>query len=453
MSEIEEIEQKPANKKNKQFLKQFGKFVVFHFGLLLLVGVYAVAGAFLFRLLEEHNEAKNCQEGKGLELANIVNLKSDLLTYIQFNISSVSSDTNKDNETVANEKIEAWLTDYRNKVLEIRSNFSYIGQDCNTSSKWNFAGALLFVMTIFTTIGYGHIAPSTWEGQIVCICYATIGIPLFLMFLSNISGVLGDMFRFLYSKLCCYFCNRRKKNLKKKTENSEGDNGQKSPEPVGLEPGSQWSDKDENKNEVKVIDDDEGEEKGDDDEEEKVTVPLTITMIVFTLYIVIGGALFSSFEGWNAIAAGYFCFITLATIGFGDFVPGQTENDPDATVKLIAGCFYLLIGMAILAMCFDLMQEEIIAKFTWLGRKLGIVDKDEDEEEEGEKKNEKEETNKEENEDKKNKDSPHYVGDKLNLSDSPAPSYTGFAGQDEKEYMSRMRSAYLQSVVQRQKKY
>lgn len=34
--------------------------------------------------------------------------------------------------------------------------------------------------------------------------------------------------------------------------------------------------------------------------------------------------------------------------------------------------------MAILAMCFDLMQEEIVAKFRWLGRKIGIIEKDDD---------------------------------------------------------------------------
>lgn len=27
-------------------------------------------------------------------------------------------------------------------------------------------------------------------------------------------------------------------------------------------------------------------------------------------------------------------------------------------------------------MCFDLMQEEIVAKFRWLGKKIGIVEKD-----------------------------------------------------------------------------
>jgi hypothetical protein len=31
--------------------------------------------------------------------------------------------------------------------------------------------------------------------------------------------------------------------------------------------------------------------------------------------------------------------------------------------------------MAILAMCFDLMQEEIVAKFRWIGTKIGIIEK------------------------------------------------------------------------------
>jgi hypothetical protein len=34
--------------------------------------------------------------------------------------------------------------------------------------------------------------------------------------------------------------------------------------------------------------------------------------------------------------------------------------------------------MAILAMCFDLMQEEIVAKFRWIGTKIGIIEKEDD---------------------------------------------------------------------------
>lgn len=91
--------------------------------------------------------------------------------------------------------------------------------------------------------------------------------------------------------------------------------------------------------------------------------------------------------------------------------------------------------------------KEIIAKFTWLGKKFGIVDKEEDEEEMEEKDKEK----KGDENDEKNKSD--HVEDKNEFGESPAPSYSGFADKDDKETMSRMRSAYLQSVVQRQKRY
>lgn len=57
-------------------------------------------------------------------------------------------------------------------------------------------------------------------------------------------------------------------------------------------------------------------------------------------------------------------------------MPGQRKDDPKAGAKLIVGAIYVLFGMAILAMCFDLMQEEIVAKFRWLGRKIGIIEND-----------------------------------------------------------------------------
>jgi hypothetical protein len=59
-------------------------------------------------------------------------------------------------------------------------------------------------------------------------------------------------------------------------------------------------------------------------------------------------------------------------------VPGQQKDEPHADLKLIAGAVYVFFGMAILAMCFDLMQEEIVAKFRWIGTKIGIVEKPEE---------------------------------------------------------------------------
>ena len=43
---------------------------------------------------------------------------------------------------------------------------------------------------------------------------------------------------------------------------------------------------------------------------------------------------------------------------------------------------YIFFGMAILAMCFDLIQEGLITKFTLIGEKVGIIKKDQDEEDE-----------------------------------------------------------------------
>lgn len=43
------------------------------------------------------------------------------------------------------------------------------------------------------------------------------------------------------------------------------------------------------------------------------------------------------------------------TIGFGDLVPGQKAEE----VSLCACGAYILTGMALVAMCFSLVQEEI----------------------------------------------------------------------------------------------
>ncbi len=54
-----------------------------------------------------------------------------------------------------------------------------------------------------------------------------------------------------------------------------------------------------------------------------VTVPMTACLMVLLLYILLGTLLFSEWEGWSYTDGAYFCFISLMTIGFGDFVPGN----------------------------------------------------------------------------------------------------------------------------------
>ncbi len=42
-------------------------------------------------------------------------------------------------------------------------------------------------------------------------------------------------------------------------------------------------------------------------------------------------------------------------------------------MKLIVSTAYIVVGLAVVSMAFNLMIEEMIEKFRWLGRKIGIT--------------------------------------------------------------------------------
>lgn len=165
------------------------------------------------------------------------------------------------------------------------------------------------------------------------------------MCIANISGVLGDMFRYVYSRICCGLCARISKNNKDKSEelsveeisenatkntmetevietSSNQISSQISPSAsVKEKKNASDTSNDINKNSnniskiPNILDDLDDLEIEDDRDENRITVPLTITMIIITLYVIIGAVIFNQFEGWSLIQAGYFCYITLATIG------------------------------------------------------------------------------------------------------------------------------------------
>ena len=45
---------------------------------------------------------------------------------------------------------------------------------------------------------------------------------------------------------------------------------------------------------------------------------------------------------------------------------------------MVITAVYMVSGMALLSMAFNLIQEEMVGKFKWLGTKLGIIKKDDD---------------------------------------------------------------------------
>lgn len=108
-------------------------------------------------------------------------------------------------------------------------------------------------------------------------------------------------------------------------------------------------------------------------------VPAGIVLFLLAGYICIGAAIFSAWENWSFLDAVYFCFIALATIGFGDFVPTSfltSKPNPETTkseyIQIVACCIYLVFGLVLIAMSFSLLQDEVVAKCSQLANSLGI---------------------------------------------------------------------------------
>jgi hypothetical protein len=98
-------------------------------------------------------------------------------------------------------------------------------------------------------------------------------------------------------------------------------------------------------------------------------VPISICIMILICYITSGAALFHELQKWGVLESLYFCFTALSTIGFGDLQP---KDD----VGMYAASAYIIVGMAIVAMCFSLIQTELII---WL-RKFAIQEQSQDDE-------------------------------------------------------------------------
>lgn len=105
-------------------------------------------------------------------------------------------------------------------------------------------------------------------------------------------------------------------------------------------------------------------------------VPSTTCLYVMTFYIVIGCVMFAEWEGWNYLDSVYFCVTSLTKIGFGDFVPGEsldgTSSGEVTQVKLVINFVYLLVGMAVVAMCYYLLREEVTMRVKNFKERLKI---------------------------------------------------------------------------------
>ncbi|KAF4077871.1 hypothetical protein AMELA_G00193120 [Ameiurus melas] len=167
-------------------------------------------------------------------------------------------------------------------------------------TQWKFAGSFYFAITVITTIGYGHAAPGTDAGKIFCMFYAVLGIPLTLVMFQSLGERMNTFVRFLL--------HRGKKCLRFRRTSVSMEN----------------------------------------------MVLVGLLSCLGTLCL--GAAAFSHFEGWTFFHAYYYCFITLTTIGFGDFVALQKKGDlQERTPYVVFSFVYILVGLTVIGAFLNLV--------------------------------------------------------------------------------------------------
>ncbi|XP_055390262.1 potassium channel subfamily K member 1-like [Condylostylus longicornis] len=180
---------------------------------------------------------------------------------------------------------------------------------------WGFGQSLFFSSTIVTTIGYGHVTPLSQTGKIFCIIYASFGIPLTLVLLTAIIERLLIPANWLLGKL----------------NSSLGHLYQ----PFN----------------IRLL---------------HLTIIVTIVAIIF---VAIPTIIFSYLEPeWGTLDALYYCFITLTTIGLGDYIPGESVEPENRSLYKICIAIYLICGLIAVMLCltvfYDIPQLNLGQLFT-----------------------------------------------------------------------------------------
>lgn len=111
-----------------------------------------------------------------------------------------------------------------------------------------------------------------------------------------------------------------------------------------------------------------------DSEAEKAgaQVPISIVLLILICYICLGTVIFAFWENWSIVDGAYFCFVTLTTIGYGDFMPERTFHGPH--VQLFACCAYLLLGLVLVAMSFNILETQLMWKCKRIAVRLKLAD-------------------------------------------------------------------------------
>eukprot|EP00794_Sanderia_malayensis_P006361 gene6361-7089_t len=187
-------------------------------------------------------------------------------------------------------------------------------------TRWTVMNSVFFASTVVTTIGYGNLAPATGFGRAFCVVYAIFGIPLTLILLAIVGKILAkyinELCGLIVQSLRRYFC------ADYTYDSTDG--------------------------------------------ETDLNAPVWLAMLFITLFLILDAVVFVFMEDWSFGTSLYFVFITLTTIGFGDFVPTKSE-------AVWFNVSFLYIGLAAVSITINLFIANISIQFRRHKDKFKIV--------------------------------------------------------------------------------
>ncbi|XP_028828713.1 potassium channel, subfamily K, member 7 [Denticeps clupeoides] len=168
---------------------------------------------------------------------------------------------------------------------------------------FDFASSLFFVTTFLTTTGYGTTMPLSDSGRLFCILYCMVGIPVTLLLLSCLTrAILPRLSRL----------------------------------PVRLLQ-TLW---------------------GLSHSRAALAYAASLAACTAVLFFLLPAASFCLLEpDWSFLESLYFCFISLSTIGLGDYLPGKNRSLPERRRLEFATSCYLVVGLVVLFVVLETFWE------------------------------------------------------------------------------------------------
>lgn len=195
------------------------------------------------------------------------------------------------------------LENFLVQVLDANKYGVSVLRNASVSSNWDFASSFFFTSTLVTTVGYGHTTPLSDSGKAFCIFFALVGIPFTLLVLS---AVVQRLMIFITYRPIHFFQTRH--GCPKRTASQ-----------VHF---------------------------------------LILFLVTLVCFFIIPAVIFSAIEeSWSFLDAFYFCFISLSTVGLGDYVPGEKYGQKLRPFYKISVTVYLLLGLIMLLLLLQTFQK------------------------------------------------------------------------------------------------